>query len=282
MVSKQYRTVLKMISIYLTIFAGGFILMIPFFWMLSTALKGPVEVYAIPIRWIPDSPQWRNFVKAMTIMPFGRYLWNSALISLVNIVGTLLSCSLAGYSFARLRFRGKNLLFILVLSTMMLPGQVTMIPKFILFKSLGWLNTFMPLIVPSFFASGAFYIFLLRQFILGIPEELADSARIDGCSSFQIYLRLILPLAKPALIAVAIFVFMEHWNDFMGPLIYLSSENKWTASLALAAFRGGEGAEGMLNLMMAATIVVTAPCLVIFFLAQRYFIQGVTFTGLKG
>jgi len=157
-----------------------------------------------------------------------------------------------------------------------------MIPKYVLFKYLKWLDTFKPLIVPSFFGVGAFNIFLLRQFFLGIPEELADAARIDGCSSFKIYWNLTLPLAKPTLIAVTIFDFMGTWNDFMSPLIYINSEKRWTVSLALAAFRGGEGAEGIFNLMMAATIIVILPCIIVFFFFQRYFIQGVVVTGLKG
>lgn len=266
--------------IILLLLGGGALMMLPFLWMISSSLKAEEEVYALPIHWLPRPAHWDNYVKALTIMPFHRYLWNTVLITFWNIVGTTLSCSLVAYGFARFRFRGGRGLFVLLLSTMMLPAQVTMIPRFMLFRGLGWIDTFKPLVVPSFFGN-AFFIFLLRQFFLTIPRELEDAARIDGCSSWGIYWRIMLPLSKLALATVVIFTFMGSWNDFMGPLIYLNSMENRTLTLALNAFKDLYG-NVQVNLLMAASLVVLLPCLILFFLAQRYFIRGIVVTGVKG
>ncbi|MBM3499709.1 MAG: carbohydrate ABC transporter permease [Armatimonadetes bacterium] len=195
------------------------------------------------------------------------------------MVGTLLSCSLVAYGLARIRWRGRNALFYGIIATMMLPFQVTMVPIFVVFARLGWVDSFLPLTVPAFFGN-AFFIFLLRQFFLTIPDELADAARIDGCSEWDIYWRVVLPLAKPALATVGLFAFMNTWNDYVGPLIYLSDASKYTLSLGLASFSSQYGSyPGML---MAVTVVMTLPIIVLFFLAQRTFIQGITLTGIKG
>jgi ABC-type glycerol-3-phosphate transport system permease component len=248
--------------------------------MLSTALKEDSEVYLFPPEWIPKRIYPNNFIRALTFLPFGRYFINTSVITFLSVIGQLISSSLVAFGFARLKARGKDLLFMLVLSTMMIPSQITMIPIFVLFKLLNWVDSFKPLIIPNFFG-GAFFIFLLRQFYMTIPIELDDAAKIDGCSYFGIYTRIILPLTKPALATVAIFTFMWNWNDFMGPLIYLNSREKLTLSLALSRFTGMYGMTAW-NLLMAASIVVALPCFILFFFAQKYFIQGIVITGLKG
>jgi multiple sugar transport system permease protein len=277
--------------IYLLLAAGAFVMLLPFFWMVSTAVKPEVQVFQFPPKWIPEPILWSNFADVVTRRPqyatqtqyvgmeFGRYLVNTSTIVALNIVGSLFSCSLAAYAFARLRSRYRNFLFVLVLSTMMMPWQVMLIPQFILFKTLGWTDSFLPLTVPAFFGN-AFFIFLLRQFFMGIPRELDDAARIDGCNSFQIYYRILLPLCRPALITVAIFTFMGHWNDFMGPLIYLDNPDKFTLALGLRQFVGMYGPR--YNYLMAASTLVMLPCLVVFFTLQKYFIQGVVMYSFKG
>ena len=222
---------------------------------------------------------WHNYPTGLTFIPFAKYLGNTLLICGLVVFGTLLSCSLVAYGLARIRWGGRNVLFYIIIGTMMLPFQVTMVPMFIVFAKLGWVDTFLPLIVPAFFGN-AFFIFLLRQFFLSIPHELTDAARIDGCSDWDIYWRVVLPLAKPALATVGLFAFMNTWNDYVGPLIYLSDASKYTLSLGLATFSSQYGSyPGML---MAVTAVMTVPIIVVFFIAQRTFIQGITLTGLKG
>lgn len=263
----------------LILLVSGFIL-IPVFWMLSTALKENSEVFLWPPRWLPKKPHWENFVESVTFLPFGRYLMNTAVITFSAVIGQLLSSPLVAYAFARLRARGKGALFTLVLATMMLPWQVTMIPLFLLYKTFGWVDTYVPLILPNFFG-GAFYIFLLRQFFLTIPPELGDAAKIDGCGYFGTYTKIFLPLSKPGLATIAIFTFMSNWNDFMGPLIYLNSNEKWTLTIGLSRFTGMYGMTAW-NLLMAASLVTLLPCVLLFFFAQRYFIQGIVMTGVKG
>ena len=266
-----------MIFILLTIFAAFFI--IPFLWIVSTSLKGEAQIFSIPPIWIPKIFHWENYKEVFTRMPFLIYLKNSVLISAVTIIGTVLSSSLVAYAFGCLNWPGRNSLFIFVLATMMLPMQVTMIPVFVLFKEFGWLNTFMPLTIPAFFGGGAFNIFLLRQFFLTIPKDLLDSARIDGCSELKIYWKIVLPLAKPALATVAILTFMFSWNDFIGPLIYLSDKMKGTLALGLGMFVGQHITEWAL--LMAASVLMMLPMIFIFFFFQKYFIQAFTMSGLK-
>ncbi|MBX3010391.1 MAG: carbohydrate ABC transporter permease [Caldilineaceae bacterium] len=264
---------------YAVLLAGTAVLMIPFFWMLSTSLKPLDEVYVYPIIWIPSQLVWSNYVDVFTHVPFGRYLYNSVYISVFAIIGNLLGSALAAFSFARMRYPGKNVLFFVMLSTLMVPAWVTMIPHFILFKWLGWLDTYLPILVPAFFAN-PFYTFLLRQFFLGIPVEMEDAARIDGCTSFGIFWRIFLPLSKPALATVAIFSFFYHWNDLLYPLIYLQSQNKFPVPMGIATFRGEQYAN--FALMMAAATIALLPLVIVFFFAQRLFIQGVVITGVKG
>ena len=255
-------------------------LLLPLVWMLSTSLKDPSGVFAFPPNFIPHPVRLMNYKLAMTALPFGRFFRNTLTITIAALIGQLSSCSLVAFSFARLRWSARDALFIVVLSTMMLPHQVTLIPTFLIFRGLGWLDTFLPMIVPAFFGGGPFLIFLMRQFFMTISLELDDAARIDGCSTFGIYARILLPLSKPVLTAAAIFSFQSHWNDFIRPLIYLQSMDKFTLSLGLRTFQGSYGTEW--HLLMAASLVVMLPVLILFFVAQQYFIQGVVFTGVKG
>lgn len=267
---------------YVLLLAGAVLIMIPLVWMVSTSLKEPGAVYTFPPEIIPDPIRWSNFAESLTIAPFGRFYINTAVVTVANIIGHLFSCSLVAFAFARLRAPGKSLLFILVLSTVMIPFYVRMIPLFILYRTFGWLDTLLPLIVPAFFAGNAFYIFLLRQFFLTINRELEDAARIDGCSTFGVYWRIILPLSQPALAMIAVFDFVFNWNDFLGPLIFLNSVDNRTVAVGLAYFQGSMETAPMMHLLMAAALISIVPVLVLFFFTQRYFIQGIVFTGMKG
>ena len=223
--------------------------------------------------------EWSNYSRGLVFIPFFQQLRNTVIIALCSVLGTILSCSLVAYGLSKIEWKGRNALFLILLSTMMLPGQVTMIPVFTIFVKLHWVNTFLPLIVPSFLGS-AFFIFLLRQFFMGVPRELSEAARIDGCSEFGIYRRIIMPLSKPALATVGLFTFMGAWNDFLNPLIYLLDEQKYTLSLGLAMFTGQYGNE--YGMLMAVSAVFTLPIILLFFFTQRTFIQGMTMSGIKG
>jgi multiple sugar transport system permease protein len=265
---------------YLVMGAISVISVIPLVWMVSTSLKEQGQVFAYPPIWIPDPVMWSNYAEALDRAPLLRWLMNTSIITFLAIVGNVLTSSMVAYGFARLRFPGRNFLFMLLLSTMMLPQIVTLIPRFILFKSLGWLDTFLPLVVPSFFGGGPFNIFLVRQFYMTIPTELDDAARIDGASNWAIWWLILLPLSKPVLIAIGIFSFVYHWNDFLHPLIFLFSEDMKTLALGLRAFIDPLDASWQIS--MAASMFLLVPVIIIFFLGQRYFIEGVTVTGLKG
>jgi multiple sugar transport system permease protein len=257
----------------------GFSFLIPLLWLASTSLKRGAQVFVVPVQWIPTNPQWYNYVEIFERLPFAKFILNTAIITLLGTLGSVISSITVGYSLARLRWPGRNIVFIVLLATMMLPSTVLLVPTFVMFKYLGWLDTFYPLFVPSWFG-GAFYIFLMRQFMMGIPLELDEAARIDGASSFRILWQLIAPLSGPAMAAVAIFSFLAHYNDFMDPLIYLTSNDKYTIALGLYWFAGRWG--NLWHLVMAASMLTIAPTLVLFFAAQRYFIQGIQFSGLTG
>ncbi len=265
---------------YLVMIALSVVFLMPLFWMATTSLKQQGQVFAYPPVWIPDPIMWSNYVEVLKQAPLLTWLGNTATITLVAIIGHVLTSSLVAFGFARLRFPGRGALFLLLLSTMMLPQVVTLIPRFILFRSLGWLDTFLPLIVPTFFGGSPFDIFLVRQFYLTIPKDFDEAARIDGASNWVIWSRILVPLATPVLIAIAIFSFVFHWNDFLSPLIYLFSEHKKTLSLGLRAFISPTAAEYHLN--MAAGMFLVIPMLVIFFIGQRYFIRGVVMSGIQG
>jgi len=276
--SRKSRERLSNSVVHALLLAGASVLMLPLVWMLSTSLKPRGSVFLFPPQWIPRPVMWSNYVEALTVQPFHLFFRNTALITVLSVIGMALSSSIVAYAFARLRWWGRDIVFLLVLATMMLPGHVTLIPKFIIFKSLGWLDTFLPMIVPSFFG-GSFNIFLLRQFFMTIPLEMDDAAKIDGCSVLGTYWRIILPQSKPALMAVGIFTFQASWNDFMRPLIYLQTKSKWTLSVALRAFQGEFSTDW--NLVMAASLVSMLPIILLFFFGQKYFIQGVVFTGVE-
>jgi len=268
----------KRIFAYLLLLIGSGIFLIPFIWLLSTSLKEPKSIF-LDLRWIPDPVRWQNYPDAFKVMPFPLYLLNTCKITFTCLVLQVLSCSIVAYGFARKRFPGRNVLFIVLLSTMMLPAQVTMVPVFKVWSTLGFYDTFVPLIVPAAFGS-AFFIFLLRQYFMTIPIEMDEAARIDGANTLQVWWKVLLPQAKPALVAVAIFSFMAHWNDFMGPLIYTTSSGKRTLALALWSFQGQYSTDW--HLLMAASTVVMLPLLILFFAAQKYFIQGIVMSGVKG
>jgi ABC-type glycerol-3-phosphate transport system permease component len=277
--------ILKRLSqavIWVMLLVGAIVMLFPLMWMVSSSFKLEQRVFQFPPQLVPDPFCPQNYVEALTYKPFEVYLRNTAFLVVMNELAIVLSASFCAYGFARIRFPGRDLWFGLVLATMMVPYVVMMVPQFVIFSRIHWIDTFLPLIVPYFFGGGAFNIFLMRQFFRTIPEELADAARIDGCSEFAVFARIMLPLAKPALITVAILTFLGTWNDFMGPLLYINSPEKFTLAIGLANYRGTLFSRTRWDLVMAFATAMTAPVLVVFFLAQRYFVQGVVMTGLKG
>jgi multiple sugar transport system permease protein len=270
---------------------GAAVMLAPLMWMVSSSFKLEQRVFMFPPQLIPNPFRPQNYVEALTYKPFPIYLKNTVFLVVMNELAIVLAASFCAYGFARIRFPGRDLWFGIVLFTMMVPYVVLMVPLFVMFSRLHWIDTFLPLTVPYFFGGGAFNIFLLRQFFRTIPEELADAARIDGCNEFTIYARIMMPLAKPALIAVAIFTFLGTWNDFMGPLLYINSPERFTLAIGLANFRAsfgsglistGAGGRSRWDLLMAFSTAMTLPVVIVFFLAQRYFVQGVVLSGLKG
>lgn len=260
--------------------------LMPLLWMFSTSLKPIEETMSSPPKWIPSKVLWSNYPDAMAYhaeelgyIPFLVYARNTLIVTILTVTGAVLSNALVAYSFARLKWPGRDLFFSITLATMMIPFPVLMVPTFSLFKWLGWVGSYKPLWVPAFFAS-AFSIFLLRQFFRTIPMELSEAAKLDGCSELRIFTDIIAPLARPALMVVALFTFMGSWNDFLGPLIYLVDQNTFTLSLGLSAYQTQHGGTPW-NLLMAATLVVIMPVIIVFFLAQKVFIQGIATSGLK-
>jgi multiple sugar transport system permease protein len=251
----------------------------PFALMLSTSLKAEDRIFTEQIEWLPRPVLWSNYTEALASFPFLLYLRNTVFVCAMVVVGTVVSSVLPAYGFARLQWRGRDALFFVMLATLMLPQQVTMLPVFLLFRALRWTGTYLPLVVPPFFGS-AFSIFLLRQFFRTIPQELSDAARMDGCSEARILWRIIAPLSTPAIATVMLFAFIGAWTDFINPLIYLTDERSYTLAVGLQTFVGRHASEW--NLLMAASAVVTLPMLVVFFLAQRTFIEGIALTGVKG
>jgi len=253
--------------------------LVPLAWLISTSLKLPGQVFIQPIEWIPIPPQWDNYPEVFRRLPFHRFIFNTLFVTFMGTVGAVLSSLMVAFGLSKIKWPGRDLLFALLIGTMMLPGIVTMIPIFIMFKRINWVGTFYPLWVPSWFGS-AFYIFLVRQYMLTLPNELNEAAKIDGASNFAILWRVIVPLCGPAIASVAIFAFLAHYNNFMGPLIYLSKSDMYTVPLGLLWFQGRFGI--FWHLVMAASMVSVAPVIALFFFAQTYFIQGVQFSGLAG
>ena len=263
----------------LAVLIGAVVMLVPLAWLVSTSLKPDDQLFAYPPVWIPRYLNWANYSGAWNYAPFGLYLTNTLIIAGLALVGTLVSSSLVAYGFARGQFPGRDFLFAVLLSTMMLPSIVTLIPLFLVFKSLNWINTFLPLIVPSYFAS-PFYVFLLRQFFMSLPPDLDDAAYVDGASTFQVLTLVILPLARPALASVAIFSITFHWNDFLAPLIYLNDQSMYTLALGLYSFLDQHTAQW--GYLMAASALMIVPMILLFLFAQKYFIQGIVTSGFGG
>lgn len=280
--SRRNRAILAQILAYIVVTMGAIVLMVPFAWMLSSSVKPLDQIFVEPPQWIPQPIQWQNYTDAWSALPFTRFLFNTLFITLLGMAGSIFTSALVAYGFARYRFPGRDLLFIVLLSTMMLPYVVTLIPGFLIWRTLGLINTYDPLVIGALFGGGPFFIFLIRQFMLGIPEELEEAARIDGANTFQIFTRIMLPLVRPALLAVGIFSFQGFWNDFLGPLIYLNDLQKYTMTLGMFFFVGGASEAPKWHWLMAMSTLIALPILAIFFLAQRQFIEGITLTGLKG
>jgi len=270
------RVVLHAVVILLSL-----VFALPLLWMISTSLKTDPQVYHVPPIWIPNPVRFRNYVEVLVERPFGRYFLNTMQYAMPTVVGVLLSSALVAYSFSRIRWWGRDALFFICISTMMVPFQVVMIPLYITFKNFGWLNSYKPLVIPAFFGN-TYFIFLLRQFFLTIPQELSDAARVDGCSEIGIFYRIITPLSKPALAVVALFQFMWAWNDYLGPLIYLNREELFPLALGLQQLRASFQEKLVWPYMMAASASVIFPVILIFFLTQRTFVEGITVTGIKG
>lgn len=265
-------------SAHIVLIVASFFFMIPFIWMVSTSLKPLTQVFTFPPEWIPKPVMCSNYIDAMSYIPFFTYLKNTLIITTFSTVGAVISCPIIAYSFAKLNWPGRNILFVITIGVMMIPGQVTMIPLFLLFEKLGMVGTPYPLIIPAFFGV-PFYIFLLRQFFMGLPDSLREAAKIDGAGEFRIYWQIMLPLAKPAVLAVGLFQFMASWTDFIGPLLYLTDSIQYTLSLGLQQFQSQKGSEW--GLMMAVSTMMTIPVIILFFFLQKTFIRGITFSGIK-
>jgi multiple sugar transport system permease protein len=277
--SKRMRGWWRWLNIGLLVFFAV-IMFIPFFWLLTSSFKTQIQIFQYPPSWIPDPFQPENYTKALTYKPFHLYFKNTLTIAGLNVIAVVFTSSFCAYGFARIRFPGRDFWFGIVMATLFLPYAILLVPSFYIFSKLGWVDTFLPLVVPQFFGGGAFNIFLLRQFFRTIPNELSDAARLDGCSEFGIYWRIMMPLAKPALITVAIFTFLFAWNDLLAPITYLRSPDNFTVAAGLASFRSQTDISW--DLQLAASTAVTLPVIVLFFFAQRYFIQGIVMTGMKG
>lgn len=265
---------------YIMLSAVTVVMLVPFYWMVTTSLKHRSKVFLFPPQWLPSPIEWGNYVEVFTRQPFHLYFFNSTYIAVLVTAGTCLFAALAGYAFAKLRFPLKNAIFLILLSSMMIPTEVTAIPLFEWMSSLRLVNTHFPLIVPPMLgAYGMFGVFLLRQFFITVPSDLDEAAKIDGCTPWMTFCRIMLPLSMPALATLCIFVFLHSWNEFFEPLIYLSSSDLYTLPLALSLFTDQSGTEW--HLLMAASVIATLPLLVVFFFAQRKFIEGVAMTGMK-
>jgi len=278
--NKKISHMIRYGIVYLVVILGAITFLIPLAWMFLTSLKIPAQIYVYPPEWIPNPVKWENYLQMLTFFPFFRYLLNTLYITSLNVIGVLVSCSLVAYGITHIRWPGRNIIFILVISVLIIPYVVTLIPLYLMYHRLGWVGSYKPLWVASFFGVWAFHTFLLRQFFLAIPMELSDAAKIDGCSEFRIYWNIVLPLSRPALFAVALFEFLWTWNDFLMPLVYLTNQKMYTLSLGLAFFQGTH--DTAVNLLMGASSLVTIPVLILFFFTQRSFIEGITLTGLKG
>lgn len=284
---RMSRTVWRT-AFYLIVIAGAVISMVPFFWTLVSSGKTVNELYRYPPTMWPEAPQFvANYREIFDTVPMVRWFINTFYVTFMALIGSLISATIVAYSFARFRYPGRDLFFFITLATMMLPVEVTLIPTYLLFNKLGWIDTYKPLIVPFWLGGGAFNIFLMRQFLLGIPFDLDEAAKLDGANSWRILWQILVPLCKPALATLATLGFITHWNAFLGPLIFLNTESKYTVAVGLRYFQssvaqGSAVARPKDHLMMGAALMVALPCLILFFLGQRYFVQGIVTTGIKG
>ncbi len=265
--------------VYILLLIVTFLFLLPIIWMISSSLKNNQEIFTFPPNFIPKVFNWGNYPRALSYIPFMKYLANTLIISVGSVIGTLVSVPLVAYSFSRLEWKGRNFLFALCIATMMIPFIVTMIPMYAMFKSLGWIDTYYPLIVPAFFGT-PLYIFLMRQFYLGIPKDISEAAYIDGASEFRVFLQIITPLTKPALIAISLFTFLANWTDFLAPLIFLNDSNNFTLSLGLQQFQSVHSTQWAY--LMATCVVFTLPVAILFFVFQRHFIEGISMSGQGG
>ena len=258
--------------------------LVPALWMLSSSLKVSTEIFAHPIVWIPKDPQWQNYVRLFELpgLSFARFAQNTVVVVVVAVTGTLLSSSMVAYSFARLKWPGRDFFFAMLMATMMLPDVVTLIPRFIVYRQLGWIDTLLPLTAPYWCATTAFYVFLLRQYFKGLPVELEEAAVIDGAGRMRIFFQIMLPLSTPVLATVAVFALLQHYTDYMNPLIYLNSMDKWTLAVGIGSLNANESFGSSWELVFTAGSVMTLPILLIYIFAQRYFVKGIAMTGLKG
>ncbi|MBT2282265.1 carbohydrate ABC transporter permease [Paenibacillus polymyxa] len=280
MPSPSGRKIGSILGTYLLLTLISLMMIVPFIWMISTSFKEPQSIFTYPPQWIPESFRFQNYIDVFRLIPFHRFYWNSIYISVLVVLGTVFFASLAGYAFAKIPFKGRNVVFLILLSAMMIPHEVTAIPMFLFMRQLGWIDTHLPLILlPIFGAGGVFGIFVMRQFFITVPTELEEAAMMDGCNRFRIYARIMLPIAKPGMATLTIFTFVTIWNEFFDPLIFINSRDLMTLPLGLSLFTDEVGTAW--QYLMSATVMATLPLLIVFFLAQRRFIEGVAMTGLK-
>jgi multiple sugar transport system permease protein len=284
--SFRFQRVVGRALLYAIAIGAAAVFMIPFAWTVLSSLKTPGELFLYPPTWFPARPQPQNYAEVFNLVPFSMWTGNTMIVALTSTFGAVLSSAVVGYAFARFRFPGRDMLFMITLSTMMLPIEVTLIPLYLLFSKIHWLDSFKPLIVPSFFGGGAFLIFLMRQFIMTIPKDLDEAARIDGAGYLRIFWQIIIPLSVPALATAAILTFMGNWNEFLQPFIFLNDKNKYTLAIGIRYFQAVasqvDSMEHREHLLMAASVMMTAPIIVLFFVAQRYFVRGIVMSGIKG
>ena len=278
-VGGKQKLMMQRSIIFVVLLIGSLVYLMPFLWLIRSSLMSTGQIFKMPLEWIPKPFKWDNYRQALTAMPFAKYFLNTVLIVVLVEAGTLLTAPMAAFAFSRLRWRGRDTIFFILLTSLMIPYAVTLIPTFILWTKLGAINTYFPLTVPAWFGGSAYYIFLLRQFFVGLPIEYDEAAYLDGATPWQVLWKIVIPLSKPAMITVAVFTFLGVWGDLMGPIIYLNDASKYTLAVGLTIFRGAYSTKW--NLLMAASTVIMVPPIVLYFLGQRYFEQGITMGGIK-
>lgn len=274
------RGYIKKVILYVFLICGALICLFPFYWMFRSSFMDIGQIFIMPPKMFPDPVVTTNYSEALEVMPYFKYLINTLIIVISNVGGAILSASICAFSFSRLRWIGRDKIFLVLLTSLMMPGIVTMIPTFVMWSKLNLTNSLIPLVLPIWFGGGVYNVFLFRQFFMGIPKELDEAAYVDGASFFQVYWKIVLPLSKSVMVVVGLFSFLNSWNDFMGPLIYLNDQAKFTLSLGLQLFQGSYGAQW--NLLMAASVLVLLPAMLVFFLGQKHIIEGIATTGIKG